>query len=134
MATKYEELLNKAYSTLPTRAVATERFEAPVIESFMQGNKTIIKNFELIVSKLRREPALLIKYLSRELAVPATIDGNRLVLHGKFYDRILNEKLTNFINMYVLCKECKKPDTKLTEFEGVKMLVCEACGARGPVK
>jgi translation initiation factor 2 subunit 2 len=134
MATKYEDLLSKAYSKLPTKAVATERFEPPTIESFMQGNKTIVKNFDMIVSKCRREPGLLVKYLSRELAVPATVDGGRLVLHGKFYDRILNEKLNNFINTYVLCKECKKPDTKLVDYEGVKMLVCEACGARGPVK
>ncbi|MBM3229925.1 translation initiation factor IF-2 subunit beta, partial [Candidatus Parvarchaeota archaeon] len=51
------------------------------------------------------------------------------------YDRAINEKLSDFINSYVVCKECKKPDTRLMEGQhGIKTLVCEACGARAPVK
>lgn len=132
---EYEKMLEKAYSQLPERATQTERFEMPTAETHMQGTKTIIRNFDVIASKIRRDGALLSKYFSKELAVPATYANGKLTLHGKFSERAVNEKLTNFINSYVLCKECKKPDTKLIEgAHGVKSLLCEACGARSPVR
>ncbi len=133
--TEYEKLLDKAYSQLPEKATHAERFEMPVAETHLQGTKTIIRNFDLIASRIRRESQLLVKYFSKELAVPATYANGKLTLHGKFSERAVNEKLVNFVNAYVLCKECKKPDTKLIEeAHGVKTLVCEACGARSPVR
>jgi translation initiation factor 2 subunit 2 len=131
----YEKLLDKAYSALPQRVLQAERFEPPVADVFMQGNKTIIKNFDVILEKLRRKPEMLIKYLSRELAIPATVEGGKLILHGKFYDKKINEKLSSFISSYVVCKECNRPDTKIIEeHHGLRTMVCEACGARMPVK
>ncbi|MFA5106300.1 MAG: translation initiation factor IF-2 subunit beta [Candidatus Micrarchaeia archaeon] len=133
--TEYEKLLDKAYSQLPEKATQTERFEMPYAESHLQGTKTIIRNIDVIASKIRRDGQLLSKYFSKELAVPATYANGKLTLHGKFSDRAINEKLTNFVNAYVLCKECKKPDTKLIEgAHGVKSLLCEACGARSPIR
>lgn len=135
MSDEYEKLLEKAYSLLPEKAIGKERFEIPVVESITQGNKTIIKNFEAIALTLRRKPYEITKYLSRELAVPISVEGQRLVLQAKFYDRVLNEKIKNYTETYVICKECKKPDTKIVEMgRGLRMLVCEACGARSPVR
>lgn len=131
----YEKLLDRAYSLMPDKAGSGERFEVPIVDSFTQGSKTIIKNFSFIAETLRRDKSLLIKFLSKELAVPASLEGKRLVLAGRFNERILNERIQAFTNTYVLCKECKKPDTKLIEAgRGVRTLVCEACGARSPVK
>lgn len=135
MSLDYDNLLKRAYTRLPEKATTTARFEMPVVDSFNQGNKTIIKNFDTIVQKLRREPELLAKYFSKELAVPSSIDGGRLILQGKFYQENLNSRLSDFANKYVLCKECKKPDTNLKDVPpGITMVVCEACGARSPVK
>lgn len=131
---EYEKLLEKAYSSLPQKTASSERFEVPSIESFIQGNKTIIKNFDLILQKIRRPVNIVSKYFSRELAVPVSYESGRLILHGKFYERILKEKLNAFVESTVICKECKRPDTKILEIDGVKTLVCEACGARSPVK
>ncbi len=131
----YEKLLEQAYSALPQKVLQAERFEPPSAEVFMQGNKTIIKNFDVILEKLRRKPEMLVKYLSRELAIPATLEGGKLILHGKFYEKKVNEKLQAFISSYVICKECKRPDTRIVEeHHGLHTLVCEACGARSPVK
>lgn len=131
----YEDLLKAARSQLPEKTGSGERFEPPQVETMLQGSKTIIKNFDVICQKIRREPPFLLKYLSRELAIPATMEGTKLILHGKFYDRQINEKLMNFINSYVICKECKRPDTKIVDgVHGIKTLVCEACGARAPAR
>lgn len=128
-------MLKRARAALPEKTLAFERFEPPTPEIQIQGSKTLLRNFEVMCQKLRREPALLSKYLSKELAVPATIDGGKLVLHGKVFERVLNEKLSNFISSYVVCKECKRPDTKLIDGpHGIRTLVCEACGARAPAR
>lgn len=129
---EYEEMLESAYAALPEKAKKEERFERPTFEAFIQGNKTIVRNFIAVAQKLRRKPAFFAKYLSRELAVPSSQEGGRLILQGRFYERQLNEKLEVFIKTYVLCKECKKPDTRLVDEGGVLMIICEACGARAP--
>ena len=130
----YEAMLDRARTALPEKTLAFERFETPVVESFLQGSKTIIRNFDVILQKVRRPPEMLSKYFSKELAVPSTIEGSKLVLHGKFYERNLRDKLQSFVDAAVVCKECKRPDTKIVEKDGVKILICEACGARAPVK
>lgn len=120
---------------MPAKTTSGERFEMPIIDSMIEGNKTIIKNFEFVAEKLRRSPRLLMKFLAKELAAPASIEGARLTLQGKFTQKVLNDRLKLFVDMYVLCKECGKPDTNIAEGEhGKKMLICEACGARAPVK
>ncbi|MEM4390080.1 MAG: translation initiation factor IF-2 subunit beta [Candidatus Micrarchaeia archaeon] len=131
----YEKALERAYASLPERVLKSERFEIPLVDSFIQGNKTIIRNFSFIFQTLRRKPEELAKYLFKELATPGEIAGNTLILHSKFNEKALNEKIKAFTEAAVLCKECRKPDTKLVEMErGVRMLVCEACGARSPVR
>jgi translation initiation factor 2 subunit 2 len=134
LAEDYEKMLDRARSVLPEKTLTFERFETPPIESFFQGSKTIIKNFDVILQKIRRPPEMLSKYFSKELAVPATMEGGKLVLHAKFYERNLRDKLSAFVDAAVLCKECKRPDTKIVEKDGIKTLICEACGARAPVK
>ena len=132
---EYDELLKRVRAQIPEKTTTGERFEMPIIDSFSEGNKTIIKNFEFITNKLRRDPKMLIKFYTKELAVPISQEGPRLVLQAKFSDRALNDRLRLFVDLYVLCKECGKPDTNIVEREhGSKMLVCEACGARAPVK
>lgn len=131
----YDELLERGYSQIPAKTSSGERFEMPIIDSMIEGSKTIVKNFEFVADRLRRKPRMLMKFYTKELAVPASLEGPRLVLQGKFGERVLNDRLKLFVELFVLCKECGKPDTSISEDEhGSKMLVCEACGARAPVK
>jgi translation initiation factor 2 subunit 2 len=130
----YEKMLDRARSALPEKTMAFERFETPMVESFLQGSKTMVRNFDAILQKIRRPSEMLTKYFSRELAVPVTVQGGALVLNGKFYTRNLQDKLQAFVDAAVVCKECKRPDTKIVEKNGVKTMVCEACGARAPVR
>ncbi|MCX6778529.1 MAG: translation initiation factor IF-2 subunit beta [Candidatus Micrarchaeota archaeon] len=132
---EYDKMLERAYEKMPKKTGSGERFEIPVADSFIQGSKTMVKNFGAICETLRRDPQDVAKYMYRELAIPGNVEGGRLVLHGKFSARILNERIKNFTESFVICKECRKPDTKLSEGgRGVKTLVCEACGAKSPVR
>ena len=132
----YERLLDDLYGKLPERTTGTgERFEMPRFELFTEGNKTIIKNFKAVTDKIRRDPAFLSKYLSKELAVPLEVQGDRLILQRKLISEMVNRKLEDFVNKYVICKECNRPDTHLEDLgHRVRNLVCEACGARKAVR
>jgi translation initiation factor 2 subunit 2 len=132
----YEQLLDTLYKKLPEKAKGTgERFEMPKFEFFTEGNKTIIKNYKAVTDKIRRDPAFLSKYLSKELAVPVEAQGERLVLQRKLVGDMVNKKLEEFIVKYVICKECNRPDTHIEDLgHRVRNIVCEACGARKAIR
>lgn len=131
----YEKLLARAKSAMPEKASSGERFETPRAVIMLQGNKTVIINFADICSTLRRSPEEFAKYLSKELAAPGEIQSGRLVLTGKFYERIVNERIASYTAVAVVCRECGKPDTHVESVDrNLKILVCEACGAKAPVR
>ncbi len=131
---EYEQLLKKAYKEMPQSAESTERFDIPKAQGHIQGSKTVISNFTSICSTLRREQEHLLKFLQRELATPATIDGPRLVLGRKIASSSINEKIKQYTDLFVLCPECKKPDTQLKKEDRVTTIKCTACGAKHPIK
>ncbi|MCD4666306.1 translation initiation factor IF-2 subunit beta [archaeon] len=130
----YETLLKSAYKSLPEKKEDSSRFEIPKVSMLIQGNKTIISNFLKIAEILRREPQHMLKYLQRELAAPAYIDGPRLILNRKIFASQINQKIEQYANDFVLCYECKKPDTIIKKEDRVMKIKCMACGAKHPVK
>ena len=134
MELDYNKLIEEAYKNLPEKGKTTERFETPKVKGHIQGSKTIISNFIAISDTLRREPGHLLKFLQRELATPALIDGPRLVLGRKLSASLINAKIQQYTETFVLCSECKKPDTQLTKEDRITILKCTACGAKHPVR
>ncbi len=128
----YDALLERAYANMPSLEEGEgERFEMPVFDFFVEGNKTIIKNFKTVCDRIRRSPQMLAKFLSKELAVPVEIVGDRLILQRRIVKEVLDKKLEEFVKRYVICSQCKRPDTRIEEVaHRLKNLVCEACGAR----
>ena len=127
-------MLDRLYLSLPKEALSKERFEMPAVESMVQGTKTIIRNFSKFAKDVHRDEKHLFKYITKEIATAATITEGRLVLNGKFGQIQISKLFENYVGQYVLCHECKKPDTKIMEQQGVRILKCEACGALSPVK
>jgi len=134
MQTNYEELLNKAIEKLPKRQVTKDRFVIPEAVIEISGSRTILKNFSDIANKLRRDQAHLSKYLSKELATASSIQGTTLVFQGNIRREILQKKIEDYIKEFVYCKECKEPDTRLVKEDRVMFMICEACGAKHPVR
>ena len=130
----YEDLLNRAKENLPVLKISIERFEIPKAIGHVQGNKTIISNFAAITKEFHREQSHLLKFLLRELASPGNLDGPRLILGRKIPSSLINEKIKQYAEEFVLCPVCKKPDTILTKEEKVTTMKCTACGAKNPVR
>lgn len=132
---KYEEMLNKARKELPKSVLKeAERFEIPVVKGHIEGNKTIITNFYQIAAHLHREPSHMFKYILKELATPGELEKTRAVLGRKVSSMKIAEKIRAYVNEFVLCPECKKPDTVLEKEGKVLFIRCMACGAKHPVK
>ncbi len=130
---EYSQLLEKAYKEVkPVKS--SERFEIPKVKGLIEGNKTIITNFSQICSALRRQPEHLSKFLLRELATPGVLQKERLILSRKVSMERIDEKIASYVEEFVLCKECKKPDTELIKQDNFMFLHCLACGAKHPVR
>lgn len=130
---KYNELLDKLYKQVKRVEVA-ERFETPKIEGMVEGGKTIITNFSQLCSMLRRKPEHVSKFLSRELAAQASIEGDRLILNRKLLSSQINDKVQAYVKEFVICPECGKPDTELIKEKSFMFLHCLACGAKHSVR
>ena len=130
----YEKLLEQAMSKLPNKSESSERFQMPRANILPAGARTIITNFVEIANSLRRKPYHLQKFLLKELATSGELDGNRLVVQGRFRSDVVNRKIDLYAKEYVLCPECGKPDTKFVKEDRYLFLKCEACGSRHVVK
>lgn len=126
----YEQLLQRARKNLPEQATEGPRFEIPKFDSFIQGTQTIIKNFTEVAKTLGRDPQHLLKFLQAETGTKGVLDESRLILKVQKKQELLNEKLGIYFREFVVCRECKKPDTEIRKVEGVDQLKCKACGAK----
>lgn len=133
MTEQYKELLEKLYKEVKV-VETSDRFEIPKVTGHVEGNKTIVDNFQEICNILRRDPLHVSKYLSRELATQAIIEKGRIIFNRKLQSARINEKIQDYVNEFVICRECKKPDTELVKEDRLMFVHCLACGAKHPVR
>ncbi|MEK6916272.1 MAG: translation initiation factor IF-2 subunit beta [Nanoarchaeota archaeon] len=126
----YNKLLKKARADLPKSVLKKERFEIPKILGHLQGNKTVLSNFFQISTHFNRDPNWMLKYILKELATPGDVQNSLVILGRKVSATKINDKITEFAEKYVLCKECGKPDTKLTKQNRINFIKCNACGVK----
>jgi len=132
----YEELLEETYKKVKRTEVSGDRFEIPKVEGYFEGKKTVISNFSQIASHIRRSPEHFQKFLLKELAAAGQKEGDKLILNIKVPSTKINQKVGEYVNEFVLCKECKKPDTELVREPQNRMtfINCLACGAKHSVR
>lgn len=130
----YEKLLDEAYEKVKQVDSSSERFEIPKAQGHFEGKKTIITNFLQMAAYLRRKPEHFQKFILRELAASGQIESERLVLNMKVPSSKINEKIQDYAEEFVLCKECKKPDTEIIKEDRLSFVHCLACGAKHPVR
>lgn len=130
----YEKLLEEAYRKIKKTDASSNRFEIPKIEGHFEGRKTVLTNFSQITAHLRRKPEHFQKFLLKELAASGQREGDRLVLNIKVPSAKINQKIEEYVNEFVLCRECKKPDTELIRKDRINFVHCLACGAKHSVR
>ena len=130
----YDALLDRAKQKLPDTILKHERFNIPTADIFLEGKTTVFRNFEEIADAINREPNQILVYLLRELGTAGSIDGKRIVFKGRVPASQVENRLWGYIETFVLCSECQRPDTRLVKEGRVTLLECDACGAHRPVK
>ncbi|MBP7708424.1 translation initiation factor IF-2 subunit beta [Candidatus Pacearchaeota archaeon] len=129
MADDYESMLGEAYKSIkPTEFC--DRFEVKKVEGHHEGTKTIITNFAQVVQCLRRDADHVSRYLFKELATPGNIEGDRLIFIRKMPSKMVNDKIEKYVENFVKCSTCGKPDTEIITESGKTFLKCMACGLK----
>lgn len=130
----YEAMLRRGKDQLPEELSQAARFTIPKVRGHLQGTKTIVNNWMEIAKALDRPPAHLLKYVQKVLATPGEIIKQSVVFGSKISAVKINEKIEQYADELVFCKECGKPETKITKDGGVLLLSCQSCGAKYPAR
>jgi len=130
----YNDLLKRGCAQIPEVSLKRERLEMPRILLQTVGMRTIIGNFKELSDALVRDPQHILKFLTREMATAATYHESRAIFQGKFGRESFERLLLRYMESYVICPICKRPDTRLLKEKRLSFLVCNACGARSSTK
>ena len=130
----YRKLLKRVLDDTSAKRVVEDRFKLPKAEIFYEGNTTVIKNFDKISDAVNRDPNLILKFLLGGVGTAGELSSGRVVFQGKIPAKHIQDKIKEYVDTYVMCSECNRPDTHLVK-EGRTILVrCDACGAFRSVK
>jgi len=130
----YSKLLKRVVDSTPKREVNEERFKLPKADIFYEGNTTVIKNFDKISDAINRNQDLILKFLLGAVGTAGELDSGRAVFQGKIPARSIQDKIKDYIDAFVICSECSKPDTHLVKQGRTLLIRCDACGAIRSVK
>jgi len=125
--------LDRALRQLPSTKTSESRFIVPEGRVFIEGKTTIFDNFDAICCYINRDVGHVMKFLLNELGTAGKIEGNRAIFQGRFPKEEVERQIRRYVDEYVLCGECKKPDTHIIRMDRVWVLKCDACGAIRPI-
>lgn len=131
---EYKQLLDRAFSKMPNLSAERSDFVIPKADVLTEGTKTIVRNIMQIADTGRRSAQEIGRYISKELSVPVSVEEQRLIINGRFQQDNVDGKIKKYFEVYVVCRECHKPDTHLESGDKGVYLSCEACGARYWIK
>lgn len=114
------------------------RYKMPSLQTKIEGKgngiKTVIPNMSDVSRALSRPPTYPTKFFGCELGAQTTFDekADRYIVNGAHDATRLRELLDAFIDKFVLCAECKNPETDLIITPRTEDIFrdCKACGAR----
>ena len=130
----YESLLDRARSLIPKDISERARWTMPEPEILLEGNQTILRNFSSIVDSMDRDPNHVYQFLINELGTSGTQENTRILLKGRVPPKRIKEKIVAYVKNYILCGQCRAPDTRFIKEDRTTLLKCQACGATRPVR
>lgn len=91
--------------------------------------KSVFVNFNEISSILHRDPKHLYSFILAQLGTSGTVDGNQLIIKGRYQSIHLNSVLNRYIKEFVTCNECDSQETNINKTH----LTCDSCGSERSV-
>ena len=131
---EYDALIDRSRARIPPDISERNRWTMPIPEILVEGNQTIIRNFAAIVDAMDRDANHVYQYLINELGTSGTREQVRVMLKGRVPPKRIKEKIVGYVKTYILCEQCKAPDTRFIKEDRTTLLKCQACGATRPVR
>ena len=131
---EYDALLDRARDRIPKDISERNRWTMPPPEILVEGSQTNRRNFAAIVDSMDRDPNHVYQYLVNELGTSGTREQVRVMFKGRIPPKRIKEKLVGYVKAYILCEQCRAPDTRFIKEDRTTLLKCQACGATRPVR
>ena len=129
---EYDALLDRARDRIPKDISERNRWTMPPPEILVEGSQTILRNFAAIVDSMDRDPNHVYQFLVNELGTSG--EQVRVLFKGRIPPKRIKEKLVGYVKAYILCEQCRAPDTRFIKEDRTTLLKCQACGATRPVR
>jgi translation initiation factor 5 len=115
------------------------RYKMPRIMAKVEGRgngiKTVLVNVVDLGASLNREPPEITKFFGCELGSQTKYEAetDRAIVNGAHNAPDLQNHLSRYIEAFVLCKNCRLPETYYKIKHGIISQKCNACGSIDPV-
>uniref|UniRef100_A0A6V2MCK3 W2 domain-containing protein n=1 Tax=Ditylum brightwellii TaxID=49249 RepID=A0A6V2MCK3_9STRA len=112
------------------------RYKMPTVYGKIEGRgngiKTVIPNISEVALSLHRPPGEVNKFFGCELGAQTTYnaDTDRAVVNGAHTDSVLQNMVHRYIEGFVLCPNCRLPETDYKIKSDTIYHKCAACGAK----
>jgi translation initiation factor 5 len=105
------------------------------VEGRGNGIKTVLVNVTDVASSLNREASEITKFFGCELGSQTTYSSqtDRAIVNGAHIPHDLQIHLCRYIENFVLCQNCRLPETHYSIKAGVVSQKCLACGHKSAV-
>jgi len=130
----YESLLDRARANIPEGISNRARWTLPTPEIMIEGQNTILRNFQDIVSHMERDENHVFQYIQNELGTSGSRDGPRARFKGRIPPKRIRRAIGSYVTSFIKCHQCGAPDTHFQKQDRTTLLKCQACGATRPVK
>lgn len=115
------------------------RYKMPKLQTKIEGRgngiKTVITNMSEVGKALHIKPEYPTKFFGVELGAQSKFDAklDRAIVNGAHQSADLANLLNKFIEIFILCPNCRLPEITLSVKKGLIKIDCAACGYNGNI-
>lgn len=112
------------------------RYKMPAVFGKVEGSgngiKTAIPNITDVALSLHRTPGEVAKFFGTELGAQTryAADTDRAIVNGQHSDQVLQDLINRYVEKFVLCPNCRLPETDYKIKSECIYHKCMACGAK----
>ena len=112
------------------------RYKMPKLQVKVEGRgngiKTVLLNVDDLGLALKRDASEITKFFGCELGAQTTFT-DRAIVNGAHRDADLQQHLCKYIDIFVLCRNCRYPETHYRVKDEIIAQKCLACGHKETV-
>lgn len=104
------------------------RYKMEKLNIINQKNKTVIDNLKKVCDDLGVDPTLLYSFFKKKFSISMNMDKNFILsTAAKLSYGDFEKALREFIDIYVLCNQCKLPELTIVVEKDKMSRTCRSC-------